>query len=354
MPKLKQDYKVGCLFAAIGGFCKAFQQSGADVIWANEKDHFARDTFVENFPEVRHIHKPIEQLSVSGDELEEVDILTGGFPCQPFSIAGQKKGLDDTRGMLFLHIIRLLKEFKLRKPKILLLENVQHFRNHDECRTFRRVQSEIQRAGYWFTDKDAQVLNTATHTNIPQNRDRIFMVAFSCNHFSRNTYEFPTALPQGSLRKVKDFLDLDQEATESLYFKPSSQYYPMFVEAMQKGERDSVYQLRRSYVRENMSGMCFTLMANMGDGGHNIPVIKDRWGIRKLTPRECARLQGYDDSWFKIPAHLSRSQTCKQIGNSVTVPLVVRIAENCLQSLDDVSKKLTRKRKTHSSEGATV
>jgi DNA (cytosine-5)-methyltransferase 1 len=92
--------------------------------------------------------------------------------------------------------------------------------------------------------------------------------------------------------------------------------------------------LRRSYVRENKSGQCFTLMANMGDGGHNQPVIKDRWGIRKLTPRECARLQGYEDSWFKIPETLSRTQIYKQIGNSVTVPLVVRIARNVIAELE--------------------
>jgi DNA (cytosine-5)-methyltransferase 1 len=270
---------VGCLFAAIGGFCRAFQECGATVVWANEKDHFARDTFVENFPGVRHIHCPIEELSVESHELEPVDVITAGFPCQPFSVAGEKLGLKDERGMLFLHIIRLIREFGKNKPKILLLENVKHFRNHDEGRTFRRVQSEIQRAGYWFSDKDAQVLNTATHTNIPQNRDRIFMAAFSCDHFASNTYEFPDPLPNGSLRNVKEFLDLGTKAATGFYFKPGSQYHPMFVEAMEKGGRDSVYQLRRSYVRENMSGMCFTLMANMGDGDHNIPVIKDRWGI---------------------------------------------------------------------------
>ncbi len=333
---------VGCLFAAIGGFCRSFEQCGAKVLWANEKDRFARDTFVANFPHVRHLHKPVEELSVDGDDLEPVDILTAGFPCQPFSVAGEKKGLKDERGLLFLHIIRLLNEFGENKPKILLLENVQHFRNHDDGKTFLRVQTEIKKAGYWFSDKNAEILNTATHTNIPQNRERIFMVAFSYDHFSSNTFTFPEPLPEGSLRKVKDFLDLDHKAEASLYFKPESQYYPMFVEAMAKGRKDSVYQLRRSYVRENMSGMCFTLMANMGDGGHNIPVIKDRWGIRKLTPRECARLQGYEDEWFKIPPHLSRSQVCKQIGNSVTIPLVKRLAEACIRSLAKTSKTSKR------------
>lgn len=95
---------VGSLFAAIGGFCKAFEQAGAAVLWANEKDRFARDTFAANFPHVRHVHKPVEDLSVKGDRLDPVDVLTAGFPCQPFSAAGEKKGFSDDRGMLFLHI----------------------------------------------------------------------------------------------------------------------------------------------------------------------------------------------------------------------------------------------------------
>jgi DNA (cytosine-5)-methyltransferase 1 len=324
---------VGCLFAAIGGFCRAFQKVGATVAWANEKDRFAAETFRLNFPAVRYLNKPVEELTVRGDQLQPVDVVTAGFPCQPFSVAGEKKGFKDERGLLFLHIIRIIKEFGQNKPKILLLENVKNFKTHDKGRTFKRVQTEIQKAGYWFTEANVSVMNTAAYTNIPQNRDRVFMVALSCNHFAANTFQFPKPLPKGSLRKVKEFLDLDRKADDSFYFKPGSQYYPYFEEAIAAGERDSIYQLRRSYVRENKSDMCFTLMANMGDGGHNQPVVKDRWGIRKLTPRECARLQGYEDNWFKIPNELSKTQIYKQIGNSVTVPLVVRLAQNVVADL---------------------
>jgi DNA (cytosine-5)-methyltransferase 1 len=96
MPKAQlHSVTVGCLFAAIGGFAKAFQQSGAAVLWANEKDKFARDTFVANFPKVRHIPKPVEYVTVAGDKLEAVDIVTAGFPCQPFSAAGEKRGFED-------------------------------------------------------------------------------------------------------------------------------------------------------------------------------------------------------------------------------------------------------------------
>jgi DNA (cytosine-5)-methyltransferase 1 len=278
----------GCLFAAIGGFCRAFQEAGAAVTWANEKDRYAKQTFTLNFPDVRFIHKPIEELSVEVDALEPVDILTAGFPCQPFSVAGEKRGFKDERGSLFLHITRLIREFGREKPKVLLLENVKHFRAHDGGRTFARVQAEIQRAGYWFSEKNAKVLNTATHTEIPQNRERIFMVALSANHFPANNFRFPDLLPPGQARPVREFLDLRKKAPDRLYFKPGDRYYPHFREAVDKGDPKAVYQLRRNYVRENKSGQCFTLMANMGDGGHNIPVIVDRWGIRKITPVECA------------------------------------------------------------------
>src|SRR5207244_9522411 len=130
---------------------------------------------------------------------------------------------------------------------------------------------------------------------------------------------------------VRDFLDLGQKADKSFYFKPGTQYYPLFAEAMEGGVPGTVYQLRRNYVRENRSGMCFTLMANMGEGGHNIPVIKDRWGIRKLTPRECARLQGYEDDWFRMPEELSVTQIYEQIGNSVTIPMVGEPGRPCAE-----------------------
>jgi DNA (cytosine-5)-methyltransferase 1 len=332
---------VGCLFAAIGGFCKAFQIAGARVLWANEKDRFAAATFRANFESIRYFNKPVEDLTVVGDSLEPVDVLTAGFPCQPFSVAGDKLGFQDERGLLFLHITRLIREFGDKKPKVLLLENVKNLKTHDGGRTFKRIKSEIQKAGYWFQDPNARIMNTAQYTEIPQNRERIFMVALSSAHFTANTYQFPEPLSADSRVPVRSFLDLDSKPDDYFYFKPGSLYYPLFKEAIEKGDKSSIYQLRRSYVRENKSDTCFTLMANMGEGGHNQPVVKDRWGIRKLTPRECARLQGYTDDWFRIPPaeEVSNSQVYKQIGNSVTIPLVVRLAEKILKHLDQLQPR---------------
>jgi DNA (cytosine-5)-methyltransferase 1 len=327
----------------MGGFCKAFELAGATVVWANEKDKFAAETFRVNFEDsgINYIHKPVEALTVIGDGLEPVDVLTAGFPCQPFSVAGDKLGFQDDRGLLFLHIIRLIREFGRDKPKVLLLENVKNLKTHDKGRTFKRIQAEIQKAGYWFGEANTKIMNTSHYTDIPQNRERIFMVAMSCEHFASNNYRFPEMLPPASSRPVRSFLDLNRRPDDWFYFKPGSQYYPLFKDAIEAGERDSIYQLRRSYVRENKSDTCFTLMANMGEGGHNQPVVKDRWGIRKLTPHECARLQGYTDDWFKIPdvEKVSNTQLYKQIGNSVTIPLVVRLAENILEHLAQLGAK---------------
>lgn len=137
-------------------------------------------------------------------------------------------------------------EFGDEKPKLLLLENVQYFRNHDKGRTFKRVQAEIQKAGYWFGDENAAILNTAEHTEIPQNRQRIFMIAANRSHFAKNSFRFPVAMPAGRLRDVRDFLDLSCKAPQGQYFQPSSQYYPLFAAALKKGERWALYQLRRT------------------------------------------------------------------------------------------------------------
>jgi DNA (cytosine-5)-methyltransferase 1 len=316
---------VGCLFSAIGGFCKAFSQAGGKVVWANERDKHACETFRHNFPDVRCIEKPIETVSVQADNLEPVTILTAGFPCQPFSIAGEQLGFSDYRGLLFMDIARLLREWGDDRPAFVLLENVRYLLTHNNGRTFSIIQNELQRAGYWFTRANAAVLNTASLTAIPQHRERLFMVAASTARFSANPFQFPTAR-QEPARDLWSFFDTKRKASADLYFKPGDRYYRHFDQAISEGGRQAVYLLRRNYVRQNKTGRCFTLMANMGEGGHNQPVIADRWGYRKLSPVECARLQGYDDDWFDFPPTVSRRQRYKQVGNSVTVPLVKLLA----------------------------
>ncbi len=213
---LKQkNYTVASLFAGIGGFCLAFKNVGFDISWANEKDPFAIQTYKHNFPDVRLYEQSITDLSVLRDQLEVVDVLTAGFPCQPFSVAGFKNGFNDPRGKLFFDIIRLLREFGKNRPKILLLENVKNLLTHDSGKTFSRIMAEIQSVGYWFKRRNVEVLNTLTHTNIPQNRERLYMAALSSEYFAYNDFKFPEKTKDKIF--YRDLLDLKSQADSEYY-----------------------------------------------------------------------------------------------------------------------------------------
>lgn len=325
---------VGSLFAGIGGFCRAFSAEGFKVAWANELDPYAATTYRKNYPNVRLLEKPVEDLSVIHDSLQPVDVITAGFPCQPFSVAGSQKGFEDPRGKVFFEIVRLLKEFGPRRPKVVVLENVPGILSHGKGATFSKMVNSLQSAGYWFMPPTCHaILNTMKLTGIPQSRDRLFMIALSWDYFDEFAFEFPT--PEGvEPLPVRDFLNLDERAEESLYFDPESRWGRLFEESMRDGNPEGVYQLRRYYVRENKSDAVFTLTANMGEGGHNVPTIKDDWGIRKLSPEECARLQGFEPEGFAFPAEISKTQRYRQVGNAVTVPVVRLLACECRRILN--------------------
>lgn len=328
---------VASLFAGIGGFCTAFELEGFDVLWANEFDSNASKTYKANHPQVALFHKAIEQLSVIHDSLPQIDVLTAGFPCQPYSVAGNRLGLKDPRGKVFFEIIRILREFGTKRPKILLLENVPGLLSHDKGTSFSVMVNAIQSAGYWFMPPGCySVLNTYKVTGIPQTRERLFMVALSWDYFEGQSFEFPS-LVNKSPDPVQNYLDLDVPTESDLYFDKEKRWGKLFEESMNKGSANSVYQLRRYYVRENKNDIVPTLTANMGEGGHNVPVIRDSWGIRKLTPTECLRLQGFDPEKFIFPDSVAKGQRYKQIGNAVTVPLVQELAKEC--------KKLLKKEK---------
>ena len=319
------NFTVGSLFAGIGGFCKAFRDEGFEIIWANEKDTHACKTYKINHPNVHLYEKSIEKLSVAGDEIQRVDILTAGFPCQPFSVAGEKKGFEDPRGKLFFEITRLLNEFGNERPKIVLLENVAHILKHDRGRTFSTIVDELQSAGYWFSEQNISILDTATHTKIPQIRQRIYMAALSIDYFDYNGFTFPAE--ESATNDYRKYLDLHTKQDDWHYFNEDERWGKLFREALDQGDPDAPYQLRRYYVRELKNKCIPTLTANMGEGGHNQPVIQDEWGIRKLTIQECLGFQGYLEC--KFPDDISSSQKYKQIGNSVTVPLVRKLALEC-------------------------
>lgn len=332
----KSKVKVASLFAGIGGFCKAFELEGAKVLWANDNDKFVEKTYTYNYKN-RFILKNIEDLHVEEDSLESVDILTAGFPCQPFSIAGSRKGYDDPRGNVFYEITRIIEEFGDSKPKILLLENVKNFR---QDKYLVPVIKELNRVGYWFNRDFARVLNTAEYTRLPQNRERLFMVALNRNFFENNPLPFPERKPIEKIAPYA-FMNTNKRVDDFYYFKSHTKYWNLFREKMDEYETDekkNIYLLRRWYVRPYLNGSTPTLTANMGTGGHNVPVIEDRWGIRKLTIQECAELQGFSKEWFKIPPDVSRGQIYKQIGNAVTVPLVQQLAKICIKAVLHLDK----------------
>jgi DNA (cytosine-5)-methyltransferase 1 len=307
------------LYAGIGGIGSAFEKNGFKTVFANDIEPSCKFTYDLN-------HGSVPGLTI-GDigafdpkKLPDFDFLLAGFPCQPFSIAGYRKGFEDTdRGNQFFNIVRIL---KAKKPMGFLLENVKNLKGHDHGKTFRIIEETLKEIGYHVK---AQVLNSMEYGNIPQNRERIYIVGFkNKKHF--DNFEFPKKIP---LKKsIEDLLEKD--VPDKFYYKPGALLYPKLEKEIVK--KGAVYQWRRQYVRENKKGVCPTLTANMGTGGHNVPLIRDSKGIRKLTPKECMLVQGFPKN-FKIPSNLADSKLYKQAGNSVTVTVVERVAKNIVEAI---------------------
>ena len=315
-PRQSKYLKVGGLFAGIGGIELGFKKAGFKISWANEIDKNAAITYRMN-----HNHKLFEKdlRELQTHEVEKIDILTGGFPCQAFSIAGYRKGFKDDRGNVFFEILRFIDDLE---PNILFLENVKNLKNHDNGQTFKTIINELENRGYYLK---YEVLNSAKYANVPQNRERIYIVGFK-NKKVYNNFKFPK--PKKLTKSINDLLD---DEVDIYFYYSKSKYYPQLKKEMKN--KDTVYQWRRKYVRENKSKLCPTLTANMGTGGHNVPLVIDKKDIRKLTPRECARFQGYDDS-FILSDTLAPSHLYKQIGNSVTVPIIEAIAKEIKKALN--------------------
>jgi DNA (cytosine-5)-methyltransferase 1 len=309
------------LFAGIGGFRIAMQNLNGKCVYTSEWNNDAQKTYQANFGEIPF--GDITNERVKKFIPDRFDILCAGFPCQAFSIAGNRKGFSDTRGTLFFDIEQIVEK---HRPKVVFLENVKNLISHDKGKTFK-VISEIleKKLGYKVFYK---VLNSMTHANIPQNRERIFIVAFNPTEVKDyQKFSFPKKIKLS--KSIHEILDHDKKE-DRYYYSKDHKYYPELIKTM--NNRDTVYQWRRVYVRENKSNVCPTLTANMGTGGHNVPLIKDDFGIRKLTPKECFAFQGYDMSKYILP-DIANSKLYMQAGNSVTTNLVERISRQILKVL---------------------
>lgn len=310
-------------FAGVGGIDTGFERAGIKTGYANEFDFFAADTHELNFPDVKVDRRDIRQ--VAADEIPAFDVLLAGFPCQAFSVAGYRQGFADEkgRGNLFFELVRIM---EARKPRIAFFENVKNLVSHDNGNTFRVICSELDKLGYSYAYK---VMNAMEYGNVPQNRERIYIVAF---RDKEDFLKFSMPAPVPLEKTIRDVIDFQIPQEERYYYREGK--CPFYDELLRSIRRhDTVYQWRRVYVRENQSNVVPTLTANMGTGGHNVPLIlTDDGQIRKLTPRECFRVQGFPDS-FRLPSQ-SACHLYKQAGNSVVVPVVERIARSIAETIE--------------------
>lgn len=254
-------------------------------------------------------NEPVYNFEVENDNSYIIENIIS-HNCQPFSIAGDKKGFDDKRSNVFWKILEILEQ---HKPKMIILENVKNLKSHDEGKTYNVIEEKLQNAGYHLK---TAILDTSIITDIPQHRERIYIVGFrSKEKYDKFNFDFDKVENKQITELLEDNID------DKYYYTDRFKVYDEIEKGITKSVYDNVlYQYRRFYVRENKSGCCPTLTANMGGGGHNVPLLKDKKGIRKLTPRECFNLQGFPAD-YKLP-NISDSSLYKLAGNAVSVPVV--------------------------------
>ena len=321
--------KCASFFAGVGGIDIGFESvKDFEVIYANEIDPYPVKTYELNSAlkvDCEDIHK------VDAESLPDFDVMLAGFPCQAFSVAGKQAGFNDEkgRGTLFFELVRIL---KVKKPAVVFLENVKNLVSHDKGNTFKVILDELHSLGYKVRK---EVLNAKDYGDVPQNRERIYIVGFldenACNRF-----EFPKQIPL--TKELSDIIDFTNKKDDKYYYtqgKYKGDIYEKLVEAMD--DENAVYQWRRKYVRKNKSGVVPTLTANQGEGGHNVCLVKTKFGIRKMTPKECFNAQGFPSD-FKLPKDVAESRLYKQAGNSVCVSVIARIAKNIRHAIKEAQK----------------
>ncbi len=312
------------LFSGIGGVKLGLEQAGFDVIYSNDIDNFCKQTFETNFPQDSFDLKDVRKLSL--DDIPDHDLLAAGFPCQPFSLAGLKKGFNDPRGNLFQELIRILKG---KQPKAFILENVKHLKHHNSGKTFELILNDLKGLGYnvyW------EILNSKDF-GLPQNRQRIYIVGFR----EKTKFNFPQAVSMAL--KISDILESN---VDEWYFLSQKYYEGLSNHKLRHKVKGSGF----GFEILDKEGISHALVVgNMGRERNLIQDIprkgffkegtdkklKNKFGVRKLTIRECARLQGFPED-FTFP--VSRTQAYKQLGNSVSVPVIRAVAKNIYAVLE--------------------
>jgi len=306
------EYKFIDLFSGVGGirlgFKRAFNKK-ASFVFSSEIDKYAKITYQANYNDTPH--GDITQIDAK--DIPPHDIILAGFPCQAFSVAGLKKGFDDTRGTLFFDVARIA---KYHKPKVVFLENVKGFKNHDKGNTFKVVKKTLEDLGYRVF---AEVLN-AREFGVPQNRERIYIIGFLDHSIE---FEFPK--PPNRPVKLGDILEESVDDKYTISDKLWAGHQRRKREHKKKGNGFgySMFNEQSKYTS--------TISARYYKDGSEILIEQKDKNPRKLTPREAGRLQGFPDS-FKIP--VSNTQAYRQFGNSVAVPVIEILANKILKALE--------------------
>ena len=299
------EFKFIDLFAGIGGIRLGFQSQGGECVFSSEWDKHAQDTYEANFGE-----QPDGDITeIEPSDIPNHDILLGGFPCQAFSICGEQKGFSDTRGTLFFNIEQIL---KIKKPYAFMLENVKNLKSHDKGRTFKTIINHLENLGYFVHHT---VLNSLDF-GVPQKRERTIIVGFKEDIF----FEFPK--PLGITPKLEDILENDEDI-EQKHFVSEDIRQKRMAKVKPNYPIPSIWHENKS---GNISALKYSCALRAG-ASYNYLVVN---GIRRPTPRELLRLQGFPDS-FKIV--VPYTQLRKQAGNSVSVPVMKAVAEQMLYSI---------------------
>ena len=324
--KVLKGVKVVDLFCGIGGFHQAFASFGANIIWASEWDEATAKVYEDNYN-----LKPFGDITkINEKDIPDHDILCAGFPCQAFSISGNQLGFEDTRGTLFFDVVRIAKE---KKPKIVFLENVKNLVKHDKGNTLKVILSSLEEIGYTPYYK---VLNALDY-GVPQNRDRIYIVAIR-KDLNVSSFEFPMKVNlekhlENILEdniKTKDFI-INRNDVVLNKTKEASVNKPLRLGQVGKGgQGERIYSIK---------GCAITLSAYGGGIGAKTGLYKIEDDIRKLSPRECARLDGFPDT-FKIPEN--KNLAYRQFGNSVVIDVLQSIIESIIQN-DEILNTLVKK-----------
>ncbi|MFV0571065.1 MAG: DNA cytosine methyltransferase [Xanthomarina gelatinilytica] len=318
------------LFCGIGGFRIAFESLGGKCVFSSDIDKYACETYKKNFNEF-----PLSDITkIDEKEIPNFDILCAGFPCQPFSIGGLRKGFQDTRGTLFFDIERIIKE---KRPKAFILENVKGLVNHDKGKTLETIINKLADRvnGRNNINKFDDSLNydvyykviNSKNFGVPQNRERIYIIGFDR---PVTYFKFPNGNKEKKLTDIIDYR-LEKNTISTTLEKNIENHLKSHKKYTEIKDLEYLlaYEVRKSRSTFRFDNLAPTLTAKMGTGGNNVPVLVNQ--KRKLSTDECLKIQGYPEN-FKIKPNYSQSY--KQIGNSVSVPVIKALAKEIINLIE--------------------